>query len=182
MDGAVLDTEGRIDPRTNMFIAAAIQLDGVPTSVKVRNLSTGGALIETSGTAAEGASFILLRGSLMVRGTVVWSTNHRCGLRFESTVNVRDWMAPPVNPGQINVDAMITQVRSSGLELVPVPLTKTDSLTSPQFERLAQVSVLIEALEDELAADLDIVSRHGVALQKIDQALQLLAKVRQSLS
>ena len=177
MSGAFLEKEGRIAARTNMFIAAAMHTEGVSTPVKVRNLSEGGALIETSVAPAAETLFTLQRGGLKVRGTVAWSTNNRCGLRFESTVNVRDWMAPPANLGQVRVDAMVAQLRTSGLSLVPSP-SRTEADAEDRSEMLARVAMLIEALGDELAADADTVSRHGAALQNIDRALQLLVKAR----
>lgn len=116
MSGSVLEMESRA-PRTNMFIAAALLLDGVSAPVTIRNLSTLGALIETPCVTAPAAPFSLQRGSLIASGTVAWSTKNRCGLRFESPVSVRDWMAPPANSRQAQVDATIAQIRSGGLSL-----------------------------------------------------------------
>jgi len=161
-----------------MFIAATMQFDGLSTPVKVRNLSAAGALIETSVSPAAGVSFTLRRGSLAVPGSVAWTRENRCGLQFDSTVVVRDWMAPPGNPGQVEVDALIARARSGELSLVPDSPSRTEPRSAIQCEKLAEVSALIEALGDELAADADTVSRHGAALQKIDQALQLLEAVR----
>lgn len=179
MSGAVLEAEVRVAARTNMFIAAMMLFDGRSTPVKVRNLSAAGALIETAVAPAAGVSFTLRRGSHAVRGSVAWTKENRCGLRFDSSVVVRDWMGPPANPGQVEVDAMFARARSGGgLCLAPGSLSRPEPRSPIQCEKLTQVSALIEALGDELAADAETVSRHGAALQKIDQALQLLEAVR----
>lgn len=176
MSGSVLEMESRA-PRTNMFIAAALLLDGVSAPVTIRNLSMLGALIETPCVTAPAAPFSLQRGSLIASGTVAWSTKNRCGLRFESPVSVRDWMAPPTNSRQAQVDATIAQIRSGGLSLSHgASHTLTDVFN--QREMLAKVSKMIEELGEQLATDRDVVARHSCALQNIDRALQLLAALR----
>lgn len=176
---AGIEVEGRSGPRTNMFIAAAMILDGGSSPVKVRNMSEHGALIETSVAPSAGENVLLSRGSLVVSGTVVWSTGSRCGLRFASGIAVRDWMAAPTNPGQATVDAMIAQVRLSIHHAAQ--LTSREAEAAPKrdaAEGLSQAASLLEQLANALSDDAEVVARHGDKLQNLDLALQLIAAVR----
>ena len=177
MDTAVCEAEGRDAVRTNMFIGAAFVSDGISTTVRVRNLSTLGGQIETALAPSKGVPFKLRRGRLVATGTVVWSNGKRCGLRFDSGLSVRDWMALPSNAGQAQVDTMAAAVRSGG------PSRASDvqfNDVNCRSDLLAQIYTLIEALGEELADDSAAVARHGATLQNIDQALQLLDRVRRS--
>lgn len=177
-DSAATLAEIRSGARTNMFIAAAMYVQGTFSTVRVRNLSPSGALIETSVSPAAGSPVQLNRGCLMVSGKVMWSTNNRCGLHFNSFISVRDWMAPPTNQAQMQVDEMVACVKAERLSVLAPP---APDAMHPQLSlsiRLGQLSLLIEELGDSLAGDPETVARHGLELQKIDRALQILKSLR----
>ena len=168
----------RSGARTNMYIAAAMYVQGASSPVRVRNLSENGALIETSASPSAGSPVQLNRGSLTASGKVMWSANSRCGLQFNSVISVRDWMAPPTTPAQTQVDAMVACVRAERLSVLEPPAPDAMHAQLSLNIRLGQLSMLIEELGDCLASDPDAVVRHGLGLQKIDQALQILESLR----
>ena len=180
MSGAVIESDARLAARTNMFIAAAMYVAGASSPVKVRNLSPGGALIETSVAPIPGTVLKLCRGSLLASGRVVWSANNRIGLEFEATISVSDWMAPQVNSGQAQVDALIARSRAEGRSSEPIISLVQREPSIGWDARVLEISNLIGALGDSLASDSETVSRHGVELQKIDQVLQMLEGLRRT--
>lgn len=63
--------------RSNMFLAAVLEGPGFSGPVKVRNMSSAGALVEAACLPDTGASVHLLRGSLSVSALVAWSAPGR---------------------------------------------------------------------------------------------------------
>jgi len=60
----------RIEPRTNMFVMASLAAGQAQATVKVRNMSTRGALIEGTSLPPEGAECLLHRGDIALEATV----------------------------------------------------------------------------------------------------------------
>ena len=177
---SVAEHPDRLDLRTNMFIAAVLQCDGVSSPVKVRNMSTQGAMLDTPTQPRVGAKVILLRGSLVVGCDVAWSIEQRCGVRFETAVQVNEWMARPTAPGQARVDAIVAQVKAG-----VVPLDRgVGQAIGPVLEgaatrdQLAKVSELLKELVEDLAADPAVIAQHGRSLQNLDIALQLIGAMQ----
>jgi len=169
----------RAEPRTNMFLGAVIRSAGLSFPVKVRNMSVSGALAEGRGLPEEGADVELVRGSLAVSATVAWCSEGRCGLRFSSLACIRDWLAPPTNPGQQRVDEAVRVLK---LGAVPMPhrsasLSETSrGNQSARFgQDLRQVGRLIQHLSQAISSDGDAVIRHAGELQNLDIALQTIA-------
>ena len=62
----------RAEVRNNMFVVAVLYGAGGSVPVRVRNMSRGGALVESADTPGEGQHVRLSRGSLSVRGHIAW--------------------------------------------------------------------------------------------------------------
>lgn len=76
--------------RDSLFLVAQITLAGekVEQSVRVRNLSTGGLMIETDRAMAVGTVLILgLRGIGEVTGRVAWCAEGRVGIALDSPID-----------------------------------------------------------------------------------------------
>jgi hypothetical protein len=171
--------EARREPRTNMFVMATIYADTGSAPVKVRNLSSSGALVEGGVLPPPGATFRLCRGSLNITGEVVWSRDGRAGLRFASGVSVADWLPRgKATAPQQRVDDIVQYAKAS---LIPTsispedcPIFETNKLSSLDMTRLRQA---IESLAEDLANDPLIVERHASKLQTLDIAAQALRKL-----
>src|SRR5690606_7676700 len=112
---ALLCGQKRSDPRSNIFVAAVLNHDGASTPVRVRNMSRSGALVECAAPPAVQSAVRLCRGSLSVRGSVVWLSGERAGVRFDADVDVAAWLPKGNRPeGQDQVDAIVHAYRSQG--------------------------------------------------------------------
>lgn len=173
-----LGTDAQREPRTNVFVMAAIYGEAGSTPVKVRNVSPGGALIEGAVVPPPGSRVRLCRGSMSVTAEVAWSEDGRAGLHFESAVCVADWL--PGGRGtshQQCVDEMIQEVRASHLVSVPAggcPGPQSNEVTAVELTRLTEA---VESLAHDLARDPAVVKRHMLRLQTLDLAAQTLRKL-----
>lgn len=178
----------RVSPRTNMFLTAVLQGAGFSSSVIIRNMSAQGALIEAPVFPPPGSEARMVRGSLAVACTVVWTKANRCGVKLASQVCVRDWLAPVGNRGQDQVDATVRLLKGGALPALstpePVPrIHQVQALSGAQLASDLRSAIhLIEKLGDELAGDHATVARHGASLQLIDIAIQTISKAANLLS
>ena len=176
------ESDNRRVPRTNLFVMATMHAGSRSVPVKVRNLSQYGALIEGSGLPESCAQVRLCRAELDVAGIVVWCAHGRAGLRFQTPVNVADWLpGGPAHAGQHRVDQLVQQVKSSGS-------ASTTSQTDLEEAHSGDISVAelnslrkaIETLAEDLAGDPAVVDRFGKKLQMLDIAAQTLGKIAAS--
>ena len=75
-------SQNRRDRRSNVLMQATLELSATKLDVKLRNLSSDGALIEGDKLPIEGAHIVFRKGDLAVAGTVVWTKGRRAGLSF----------------------------------------------------------------------------------------------------
>lgn len=176
-------TDARGAPRASIYVAAALYCDGISAPVKIRNISSTGALVEGAVIPSLGALVQLVRGPLIVHGLVVWGTEGQCGLKFSGCVDVQQWSSIPSNGEQQRVDEVVRLVRAGAVPL-PVPplvrLGEPDEIADcePQISGdLRRACDLLDNLGEILASDLDIVMKHGTALQNLDIAMQVIAAV-----
>ena len=170
--------------RASLYLAAALYCDGSSSPVKIRNISTTGALVEGTATIPAAGSLVqLVRGGLIVHGLVAWCSKGRCGLKFSGSVDVQQWRASPSNSEQQRVDEIVRLVKAGA---VPLPVPPLSQIAAPEeFHEtntdlsadLARASKLLENLGGVLASDPNIVTQHGTALQNLDIAMQVIAAV-----
>ena len=70
----------RVEPRTNMFVMAALVTGHTRETVKVRNMSASGALVEGSTLPHPGTQCLLNRGEIALEAEVVWMKFGKAGL------------------------------------------------------------------------------------------------------
>lgn len=171
--------DARINPRTNMFLGAALYGDGFSSPVKVRNMSASGALVEGGAIPESGAGVRLVRGSLCVPAQVIWSVKGRCGLRFVALVTVGDWLAPPRNTEQQRVDEVVSLVKAGA---VPIAPTQRSTLEPANLgDELRRICILLEKIGDTLSSDEVTLAKHGSELQNLDICTQTIAAVSDAL-
>jgi hypothetical protein len=98
-EGGEGSAEHRIAARANLMLSAAIEGEGFRASVRIRNLSETGALLEGPDLPPVGARLVLSRLKIQIAGTVMWSRAPRCGVRFEGRTSVADWIAGNASGG-----------------------------------------------------------------------------------
>lgn len=162
--------------RSNVFIAAVVQLGGALFPVRIRNLSATGALVDGKDLPPHGAAVRLQRGPHSVAGRVIWSSGAKCGLAFDSPVPAQEWIAyGSGHKGQQRVDEIIASVRSG--EAAGVAGARASEALSAPGDAAAQIDEVGDALLElaaELAAIPAVVDQGLETLQKLDIARQKL--------
>ena len=79
--------EYRQSSRSNVLLSAAIVASWVSIPIKIRDLSSSGALIEAKELLLEGAEIIFRKGELRVSGRVVWTKGKQAGLAFAEPIS-----------------------------------------------------------------------------------------------
>jgi hypothetical protein len=90
--------QNRLSRRAPVLLAADIEIRGVATPVKLRNLSSQGALIEGERLPAEGSITYFRRKELRLRCEVMWVEGRYAGIRFNRELEreeVLRYIPPP---------------------------------------------------------------------------------------
>lgn len=168
-------SEARREFRTNIFIMATLYSTTGSSPVKIRDLSSRGALVEGGVLPHSGAKVTLCRGRLSITGEVAWRRDARAGLKFESGACVAHWLpSGRAFTPQDKVDSIFRRV-----ELPLNSFSASGEISPAQGVRheIARVKKLVEALAEDLAGDMNAIQRHGPKLQVLDLAAQILGKL-----
>jgi hypothetical protein len=172
-------------PRKNLLLTATIRSQGVTAPVRIRNLSEKGAMVDGQALPEPGAPLILQRLEVEMRGVVAWRAEGRCGIQFEGAASVDEWVAGRRAPaaifgqGQSRVDQIQAAIRG-GRDIVDedVPVAGTaEIITDPEArvaEELDHVQRMLDDVAGDLIGDMALLQRHGEALQRFDNACQIL--------
>jgi hypothetical protein len=180
--------------RSNVMLAAIIQMRGLSANVRIRNISETGALLESSTVPEAGTDLVLSRDQLNVPARVAWARESRFGLQFEHKVVVAEWVGhalrPATHSGQRRIDQLQADIRAGiAPPPAPAPQVRADAgneldakLPERLAEEIAYVQRLIESIGDELIVEPLILHRHAGTLQKFDAANQILGHISAILS
>ena len=83
-------SQNRRSRRSNVLLAASIEASGAVVPVKLRNLSTEGALIEGDELPVEGSEVLFRRNDLALNGVVVWIDGKQAGVAFRTPIAQED--------------------------------------------------------------------------------------------
>ena len=75
-------TQNRRSRRSNVLLSASIEFSGTSIPVKLRNLSSEGALIEGDKLPVEGSEVVFRKSELSIPGRIAWVEGKRAGLGF----------------------------------------------------------------------------------------------------
>ena len=78
-----LRTQNRNSQRSPVMLTANLELAGAVQPVILRNLSTGGALVEGESLPTEGSILLFTRKDVRVRARVAWVEGKYAGIAFE---------------------------------------------------------------------------------------------------
>jgi hypothetical protein len=76
-------SQNRSSQRSPVMLTATLELAGEAQPVILRNLSTGGALVEGKWLPAEGSMVMFTRNDLRVQARVAWIESRFAGIAFE---------------------------------------------------------------------------------------------------
>ena len=87
-----INTQNRKSRRSHVLMAASIEAAGVAVSVKLRNLSTEGALVEGDRLPSVGSGVVFRKNDLCLAGQVAWITGKRAGIAFTTMLDPEEVM------------------------------------------------------------------------------------------
>jgi hypothetical protein len=95
-------SQNRRSRRSPVLLAATIHVAGEPVTVKLRNLSERGALIEGDRLPLEGSTTFFQRNDLRLRSRIVWVEGKYAGVAFDEPLDpeqvLRNIPAPQAMP------------------------------------------------------------------------------------
>lgn len=168
--------ELRAEARTHLFLVAMLTVGAASTPVRIRNLSSSGALIEGSALPAVGAVASIRRASLFVEGVVAWRSNNQAGMAFKSNIFVSAWLPKKLSSRQCTIDEIVFETRN-GLE-GGTDVPQIDTTPSDRDSFLVELNSLrsdLLTLGEGLLQDVILVATHpdiqllDIAIQKIDR-------------
>ncbi len=161
----------RVEDRKSLFVQATLHyMDGF-CSVKVRNLSPTGALVEAERLPRSGTPVELRRGALVAMGTVIWKRSGKAGIEFLSQTDVRRWL--PSGGAQAAVDQAFQVFKGEPVSAFAAPLPSS-MITTRDIEAVA---AMLDDLADTFAGDAGVLFNYSAKLQALDIAAQMLRKL-----
>jgi hypothetical protein len=79
--------QNRKSSRSQVLLSATLEHGGSKQSVKLRNLSSEGALVESNKLPIEGTPVVFCRNDLCTRGRVVWVNEIYAGIAFDAKLD-----------------------------------------------------------------------------------------------
>jgi len=115
----------------------------------------------------------LKRGGLTATGSVAWVESGACGLHFITPIALEDWIP---SAGQQRVDKALKELRSGVVEQADKqePHQTSSDLAKRISQELDHVSRILDELGNSLTDDAYVAARHGIKLQNLDIAMQIL--------
>lgn len=173
----LLPQHGRAETRTNMFVIATMSALTASGPIKIRNLSRHGALIEGAALPGLGEHLKLRRGPVFATGQIVRLHGNKAGVRFDGPINVAHWL-PSGHPGQQRVDDVFHSIKADSAVCSDHRDTVPSTARAPADPtQLRQLALELNSLADDLAGDASVVVRHGLKLQMLDVASQMLRRL-----
>ena len=170
-------SDRRTANRSSLYLAASLYCDGSVYPVKIRNISSAGALLDTLTVLAPGSLVQLIRGPLIVHALVAWTDQGRLGLKFSGTVDVQRWRQTISNAEQQRVDDVVTLVKAGAVPLQVYSSASSLEETNGPSSDLLRASKLLSRLGDRLANDAIVVANFPGELQNLDIAIQMIEAI-----
>lgn len=82
--------QNRRSTRSNVLLAATLNVGGDDVPVRLRNLSAQGALVEADAAPALGTEVVFRRNELVVAGRVAWVHGRHAGIAFADELQPQD--------------------------------------------------------------------------------------------
>lgn len=179
------DVEARRASRTNLFLGGTIESAAGRFIVRIRNISSKGALIQGQ-LPSESRALTLAHGSSSIEGKIVWRSRDKAGFEFDHEINVAEWTGKQ-SEQQNRVDQMMRAIQSGqgpqGLVADESrKVAEPDRLHLRIAEELAYASRKLDALANALAEDRLVVMRHETQLQDLDILAQTLGHLERLLA
>jgi hypothetical protein len=159
----------RSQRRSNVFLSAALLTGGAQLPVRVRNLSSRGALLEGSHLPPAGIPVRLIRGKLSAEGELAWQMPGHAGVRFARDIDVGAWVKRVEHEGQQRIDRAIAVLRRQQ--------PRSASEDSPAPPSVARASKELQEICGRLAASPSITGELWEELMRLDAVARTLQQL-----
>lgn len=162
-------SEFRQAQRSNTLIGAQALAGNNSWSVRIRNLSVCGALVESDVTVDVSASIILKRGQLQVSGKIAWRREGLFGVKFFEPLALEQWIALPtrtaVAPDVVRKDVPLNE---------DIP---NSVLIGRLSEEIGLAARMIGLAAETLSEDPILRMRHAARVQELCMGQQMLVEI-----
>lgn len=154
------------EPRVRTLFAADAHVGDNRWPVRVRDISSRGAAIETEVALTSGTALLLSRDHLRATGEVVWRKGNRYGLRF-------------LNPIEISLWVHASAIESSLPDQIPDAQQDIDNnrILERISEEVALTARTVTFIGDILVNEPVMRVRHASAMQQLSIACQSLTEL-----
>ncbi|MDQ3045281.1 MAG: hypothetical protein M3R06_09080 [Chloroflexota bacterium] len=176
--------ELRAQARSKVILAATWSDGAYVKPGKIRDMSTLGAMLETSFPPVVDATIILTRGKLRAAATVVWTGIQAFGVLFDEPVKVRDWLTddPDTAIGKESfnrtciktVAAQSEKVERPRPEVTPISNIVVECRLSEEIDYAARIVLSIASV---LSNDPVLRTRHAISLQELATSYQTMFEI-----
>lgn len=167
---ARLVAEQRTDRRAVTMLTAEVAVGSATWPARIRNISTGGALIEGVPVTERGTQVVLSRGQQCAAGEVIWCDPEALAIQFNEPINPAEWLRSGDSSGE---RSRHREVRD---DCRPDDLP-TEIIASRVREEMAFVSRLVEGVADLLSEDPILRVRHATRIQELCVGEQMLTEL-----
>ena len=161
----------RVEDRKSLFVQATLHFTDGFCSIKVRNISPTGALIEAGRLPRSGTPVEIRRGGLVAMGTIIWKRAGKAGVEFLSETDVRRWLPGTTAQGVVDNAFQVFKGAPASAFAAPLP---SSMITTADIE---SVAAMLDDLADTLAGDAGVLFNYGAKLQALDISSQMLRKL-----
>jgi hypothetical protein len=162
--------DNRSEGRSNVFLTASLDTGAARIAVRIRNLASRGALVESSSLPPVGTRVKLIRGELIATGDLAWDGAGQGGINFCDPIDVERWVKRVGHVGQQRVDRAVAALRGHGE-------TPADWDGSKSFDNLGAISAALDSLCERLSGTPDMSVELGEDLVKLDTIAQALRRI-----
>lgn len=168
MSESARTAESREAHRINTMLAATALVGSQSWTIRVRNISSLGALVESAVRLNNSTSVTLKRGELSVVGNVVWSHGGFFGVKFLDEIDESLWVAIPTRTALMPAD----DVHPNASE--EIGMIGDSVLSARVAEELAYVGRVINGVAASLSEDPILRMRHCGKIQELAMSAELL--------
>lgn len=176
--------ELRREARSELFLSAMLEEAHGSRPVRIRNISSGGALVDADRPPAINADVQLIRAHLKVQATVAWSEGSRCGLKFRKPISTEYWVPSLSAQRQMEVDRRLEDIRRGLVNTAGDVSEQKDpnTIRDRVAEEIAALGRGVEQALDELATFAPLVVRMPHTMQQLEIVAQSLGHLGRVLS
>jgi hypothetical protein len=160
--------------RSNVFLSAALYTADRAFPVRIRNISTGGALLDGDNLPGEGSTVSLRRAHLAVDGRIAWQVHELRGVRFSAEIDVEEWVKLKGHAGQLRVDQVVAAVRTGQRQ---TELMSASPVAATSIETIESISTALEQICERLSSSPSLTNEVAEELVRLDSIIHSLRQL-----